>query len=103
MNDTPDAAPDSTNPRSAEARERFTYFSNEYAQALQAFKAIEDQSSTLLLLGVADDLRPFVDQFLEMAVRTRKLAAEKGEANFAEWFDELIVKAEALRGEIVRG
>ena len=94
---------DTSDPRSEEARERFTYFSNEYAQALQAYKAIEDQSATLLLLGVADDLRQFVDQFLEMAGKTRTLAAEKGETNFAEWFDELIVKAEALRGEIVRG
>jgi hypothetical protein len=96
MNDTND-------PHSAEARELFTYFSTEYAQALQAFKAIEDQSATLLLLGVADDLRQFVDQFLEMAERTKKLAVDKGETNFAEWFDELIRKAEALRGEIVRG
>jgi hypothetical protein len=94
---------DNPNPRSDEARDRFTYFSNEYAQALQAYKAIEDQSATLLLLGVADDLRQFVDQFLEMAGKTRTLAAEQGEANFAEWFDELIAKAEALRGEIVRG
>ena len=91
----------SNDPRSDEARETFTYFSNEYAQALQAFKAIEDQSATLLLLGVSDDLRQFVDQFLEMAGRTRRLAGEKGETNFAEWFDELIQKAEALRGEIV--
>lgn len=94
---------DTNNPRSDEARQRFTFFSNEYAQALQAYKAIEDQSATLLLLGVADDLRGFVEQFLEMAGKTRKLAEEQGEANFAEWFDELIVKAEALRGEIVRG
>lgn len=92
-----------TDPRSNEARETFTYFSNEYAQALQAFKAIEEQSATLLLLGVVDDLRQFVDQFLEMAGRTRRLAVEKGETNFAEWFGELIHKAEALRGEIVRG
>jgi hypothetical protein len=91
-----------TDPRSEEAREQFTYFSNEYAQALQAFQTIEEQSATLLLLGVADDLRQFVDQFLEMATKTRKLAVEKGETNFAEWFDELIGKAEALRGEIVR-
>ena len=89
--------------RSEEARQRFTYFSNEYAQALQAYKAIEDQSATLRLLGVADDLRQFVDQFLEMAGKTRGLAVEQGETNFAEWFDELIQKAEALRGEIVRG
>jgi hypothetical protein len=87
MNDRPD-----------EARENFTYFANEYAQALQAFKAIEDQSTTLMLLGVADDLRTFLDQFLEMATRTRQLAIEKNEPNFAEWFGELIEKAEALRG-----
>lgn len=87
---------------SEEPRETFTYFANEYAQALQAFKAIEDQSTTLLLLGVGEDLRTFIDQFLEMAERTRRLAVEKNEPNFAEWFGELIEKAEALRGAIVK-
>jgi hypothetical protein len=85
-----------------DARENFTYFANEYAQALQAFKAIEDQSTTLLLLGVGEDLRTFIDQFLEMAERTRALAIEKDEPNFAEWFGELIEKAEALRGTVTR-
>lgn len=89
--------------RSDESRENFAYFSNEYAQALQAFKAIEDQSTTLMLLGVGDDLRTFVDQFIEMASRTRKLAEEKGEPHFAEWFAELLDKAEALRGTIAQG
>jgi hypothetical protein len=88
---------DPTDPRSEQARETFAYFSNEYSQALQAYKTIEDQSATLLLLGVPDDLRQFVDQFLEMAERTRRLAVEKGESRFAEWFEELIHKAEALR------
>lgn len=92
---------DSSDARSDEARDNFAYFSNEYAQALQAFKAIEDQSATLLLLGVGEDLRTFIDQFLEMAEKTRRLAEEKGEANFTEWFRELIEKAEALRSEIV--
>ncbi len=86
--------------RSDEARENFEFFSNEYAQALHAFKALEDQSTTLMLLGVADDLRTFVDQFLDMATRTKKLAEEKNQAHFAEWFAELIEKAEALRGAI---
>jgi len=84
--------------RSDESRETFTQFANEYAQALQAFKAIEEQSTTLVLLGVGEDLRTFIDQFLEMAERTRALAIEKGEPNFAEWFGDLIEKAEALRG-----
>ncbi len=90
-------------PRSEEAREDFAYFSNEYAQALQAFKAIEDQSTTLMLLGVGDDLRTFVDQFIDMATATRRLAEAKGENHFAEWFAELIDKAEALRGTIAQG
>jgi hypothetical protein len=83
-----------------ESREDFEFFSIEYAQALQAFKAIEDQSTTLMLLGVADDLRGFVDQFIDMASRTRRLADEKNQPHFAEWFAELIEKAEALRGAI---
>ncbi len=87
--------------RPDETRETFNYFANEYAQALQAYKAIEDQSTTLMALGVADDLRSFIDKFLEMAERTRALAIEKNEPNFAEWFGELIEQAEALRGAIV--
>jgi len=87
--------------RSDESRETFAYFSNEYAQALQAYKAIESQASTLMLMGVADDLRGFIEQFIAMASGTRALAEERGETNFADWFAELIHKAEALRTEIV--
>ena len=90
-----------TDERSDEARETFAYFSNEYAQALQAFKTIEAQSSTLLLMGVGDDLRGFIEQFITMASGTKALAEERGEVHFAEWFTELIRKAEALRSEIV--
>lgn len=82
------------------AREDFEFFSNEYAQALQAFKAIEGQAATLLLMGVSEDLRGFVDQFIEMATKTKSLADEKGQAHFAEWFTELIQKAETLKGAI---
>jgi hypothetical protein len=88
--------------RSDESRDNFAYFSGEYAQATQALKAIEEQSSTLLLLGNSDDLRTFIDQFLEMASRVRGEAHEREEPNFVEWFDELIKKAETLRTEIVR-
>ena len=91
-----------TDDRSDEARDDFAYFSGEYAQALQALKAIEDQSSTLLLLGGSDDLRTFIDQFLDMATRVKGLAQDRGETHFVEWFDELIQKAEALRTEIVQ-
>lgn len=78
-------------------RARFEYFSNEYAQALQAYSAIENQAATLALMGHSDELRNFIAQFVEMATRTRDLAREKNETNFAEWFDELLAKAEKLR------
>jgi hypothetical protein len=83
-------------------RARFEHFSNEYAQALQAFTAIENQAATLAMMGHSDELRTFIAQFVEMATRTRDLAREKGEANFAEWFDELVAKAEKLRTAVPR-
>ncbi len=82
--------------RSEQAREDFESFSAEYAQALQAFKAIENQATTLLLLGVSEDLKGFVEQFIEMAAKTKQLAEEKNQTHFAEWFAELIEKAQAL-------
>lgn len=78
-------------------RANFDYFTNEYSQALQAFHAIENQASTLALMGYTDELRQFIAQFLEMATRAKNLAEEKGETNFAEWFGELVEKAEALK------
>ncbi|HET7436215.1 MAG TPA: hypothetical protein VFN10_16010 [Thermoanaerobaculia bacterium] len=80
----------------------FAYFSNEYAEALQALQALESQSSTLMLMGNRDELRTFIEQFLQMAKRTHALAIEKNEPNFAEWFRELIDRAEALRNAVPR-
>jgi hypothetical protein len=94
---------DSANgPLSDDPRAIFEYFSNEYAQALQAYAAIENQASTLMLMGYSDDLKQFVDQFVEMAERARSLAIEKNETNFAEWFGELLEKAEKLRVTLSR-
>lgn len=86
----------------SDPRADFEHFSNEYAQALQAFAAIENQASTLLLMGHHEELKGFIDQFVAMASRTRDAASEKGEKNFVDWFDELIRKAEALRGGVAR-
>ena len=83
-----------------ETRETFDFFSNEYSQALQAFEAIERQSGTLMVMGSADELRGFVEQFITMATRTRDLARERDETNFADWFTELIHRAETLRQQI---
>lgn len=85
-----------------EARANFAYFSNEYAQALQAWQAIENQSSTLVLLGYTDDLRQFIEQFIEMARRAKEQAIEKDVPHFAEWFGELVRKAEELRSTAQR-
>lgn len=82
---------------SDDKRANFEYFSNEYAQALQAWQAIENQSSTLLLMGYTDDLRTFIEQFIEMATRAKLQAIEKDEPNFAEWFGELVRKAKELQ------
>ncbi len=87
-------------PDSGDPRATFEHFSNEYAQALQAYAAIEKQASTLLLMGHSDELRQFIDQFLEMARRTRAQAVEEDETNFAEWFGELIHKAELLKAGV---
>ncbi|HYC60352.1 MAG TPA: hypothetical protein VEK79_12385 [Thermoanaerobaculia bacterium] len=85
-----------------DSRATFEHLSNEYAQALQAFAAIENQASTLQLMGYTDDLRQFIEQFLVMARRTRDLAIERGETNFAEWFGELVQKAEKLKTTVAR-
>jgi hypothetical protein len=88
--------------KTGDERATFEHFSNEYAQALQAYKAIETQASTLMLFGGSDDLRDFVEKFIVMATNTRQLAVEKNEVHFAEWFQELIDKAERLRQGIAR-
>ncbi|HUP47038.1 MAG TPA: hypothetical protein VM779_16145 [Thermoanaerobaculia bacterium] len=86
-----------------ETSANFAYFSSEYAQAVDAFAAIEQQAATIIALGTPDDLRTYIDQFVEMADRTRQLAAERREPNFAEWFGELIEKAEAIRASLEGG
>ena len=83
-------------------RARFEYFSNEYAQALQTYAAIENQAATLALMGHSDELLTFIDQFVVMAARMRDRARETDEANFADWFDELVAKAEKLRTAVAR-
>ena len=87
---------------SDDPRETFNYFTNEYSQALQAFAAIETQAATLKVMGYTGELEEFIEQFLQMANRVREEALEKNEANFAEWFEELVQKAEALRGALTK-
>jgi prephenate dehydrogenase len=80
----------------SEARAVFDYFSREYAQALQAIDTIEQHAPTLIAVGNVDELRQFVQTFIEMADRTRKLAETQDEEHFAEWFGELVNRATAV-------
>ena len=89
-----------TLPDSNDPRVLFDYFSGEYAQALQAFAAIQQQATTLLVMGHNDELLQFIEQFIEMASRTRDAALEKNEPNFAEWISELVTKAEGLKATV---
>ena len=86
-------------PEDDDPRAIFDYFSAEYSQALQALQAIETQAGTLEVMGYSEDLRRFIEQFLEMASRARDLALAKNEKHFAEWFGELIARAEELAGK----
>ncbi len=81
---------------SDDSRANFAYFSGEYSQAVQALTALENQSSTLMLLGNSEELRTFIDQFIAMATRVKAEAMDRDEPNFAEWFQELIERAEEL-------
>jgi prephenate dehydrogenase len=80
----------------------FEYFSSEYAQALDAYRTIEQQAATIAILGASDELLQFIDRFIDMASRTKAAAEDRNEPHFAEWFGELIEKAEALRGAVRR-
>ncbi|HEX8619474.1 MAG TPA: hypothetical protein VF911_17970 [Thermoanaerobaculia bacterium] len=86
-----------TLPDSSDPRQTFDYFSAEYAQALQALQTIETQAPTLMLMGHQEELRQFLEQFIDMATRTESQAVERNEQNFAEWFRELVARAEKLR------
>lgn len=80
-----------------DSRDNFEHFSNEYAQALQAFAAIEQQAATLLLTGHKEELRAFLEQFIAMATNAKEQAIEQNEPNFVQWFGELIEKATRLK------
>ena len=83
-----------------EARVVFDYFSREYAQALQAIDTIEQHAPTLIAVGNTEELRTFIQTFIEMADRTRRLAETQGEEHFAEWFGELVHRAGAVAAAV---
>ena len=78
----------------------FTYYTQQYSQAVQALETIRLQAAKFIALGSRDDLERFLEQFIEMASRTAADANEKDLGRYAEWFMELVHKAEAMQAAV---
>jgi len=78
----------------------FEHFTSEYAQALEAFKNLKAKAGAILLMGGAEELRGFLEQFITMASERSREAAEKNLEHFEEWFQELATQARELRRSI---
>ena len=81
----------------------FEHFSAEYAQATEALKTIEQKGRMIVDLGSGDQLGQLLDQFVGMAHRAMQQAQDQGGEQYAEWFRELIERAEKLRGDLMGG
>lgn len=80
-----------------EQSDPIAYYTAQYSQAVQAFETIRVQSDTLRLMGNADELVAFLDQFIEMASRTAADAHLRQLDRIAGWFMELVQKAEKMK------
>lgn len=78
-------------------RDPIAFYTSEYSQAVQAFETIRVQSDTLRMMGSTDELRTFLDQFIEMASTTAADAHLKQLDRIAGWFMELVQRAEQMR------
>jgi hypothetical protein len=81
----------------------FALFSAEYAQALDALEELKNQAETLMVMGSSEELRLFIDRFIDMASSNASLAREKDQEHFHEWFLELVQRAQELRVEMTTG
>lgn len=84
-----------------EPADRGSQYREEYDEALRAFETIKAQAETLLLMGSADELRQFIDRFIDMASKTAARAHEDGLAPFADSFLDLVQRAENFRNSVV--
>jgi len=84
-------------------QERFLEISREYAQALEAYQAIEKQAATLMALGATTQLESFIGDFMRMATEAREHAREADMQNFTDWFDEMISQMRKLRVQLAEG
>lgn len=75
----------------------FHALSDEYAQAVEALDAIEKQAELFVAAGRQDELRSFLDRFVQMARSAGGRARAQNLDHFTEWFDELIKRVENVQ------
>lgn len=75
-------------------REAFDTLSREYAQALDALRAIQQRAE--LFVGTGNDaaLTTFVDDFIRLSSDAAARARIAGLDDLAIWFDELVTDAQ---------
>lgn len=78
----------------------FAHYTEQYSQAVQALETIRLQAAKFIALGSRGDLDRFLDQFIEMASRTAADAHQKELGKYAEWFLDLVHKAEAMKAAV---
>ncbi|HVT05786.1 MAG TPA: hypothetical protein VHL58_20720 [Thermoanaerobaculia bacterium] len=78
----------------------FEYFTGEYSSAVEAFKNLKGKAGAILLMGGADELGGFLEQFITMATERAREASEKQLDHFEEWFQELATQARELRRSV---
>jgi hypothetical protein len=83
------------------SEETFLSVSREYAEAVDALRAIERQSETLKLMGAGESLVDFLRQFETMAAAAAARAEREGLTEFVVWYEELIGSAAELRRDVL--
>ena len=84
-----------------ESPDRFEQYAIEHREALTAFETIKAQAETLLLMGNADELKTFIDRFIEMAARAAARAHDEGLAHYADLFLDLVQRGENFRRSVL--
>ena len=75
----------------------FVALSDEYAQALDAVRAIETQAELLVAGGSTAELRAVIDRFNELVEQAIRRARAQDAEHFPEWFEELKHRIQRLQ------
>lgn len=77
-----------------EEQEAFDILSREYAQALDALRAIQERVELFATTGNDDAITVFVDDFTRLSAASAARARAAGLDELALWFDELVTEAQ---------